>query len=158
MNVRQLRDVIIVPVTMGLGLYSPNSTNLLLGTCAQESNMGHFLVQQKIGFQGGIGIFQMEKNTFDDIWDRRISNNISMKAKIRLLLGYEGKPPAQRMATDLALATTMARVFYAAIPDKLPEPDDIEGMAAYWKKFYNTRFGAGTTQEFVSNYRKYVTA
>jgi hypothetical protein len=50
----------------------------------------------------------------------------------------------------------MARLFYAAIPEKLPDAGDVRGMAEYWKKFYNTRFGSGTTEEFVTNYARYV--
>lgn len=156
MNARQLRDVVIVPSLVALGLYNQSATNLLLGTCAQESNMGHYIIQQKIGFKGGIGLFQMEKVTFDDIWSRKVNGNISMKAKLRLLLGYEGNPPAERMATDLALAVVMARLFYADVPEKLPDADDIAGMAAYWKKYFNTKLGAGTTEEFISNYKRYV--
>lgn len=156
MNARQLKEVVIVPALMALGLESPSAVNLLLGTCAQESAMGHYLIQQNIGFKGGIGIYQMQKLSYDDIWNRKINDNVALKARIRLMLGYEGKPPAERMATDLKLATVMARLFYAVIPDPLPAADDIRGMAAYWKKYYNTSFGRGTIDEFVTNYAKYI--
>lgn len=156
MNARQLKEVVIVPSLIALGLESPAAVNLMLGTCAQESAMGQYLVQQNIGFKGGIGIYQMQRLTYDDIWNRKIEDNVAIKARIRLMLGYDGKPPADRMASDLKLATVMTRLFYAAISDPLPDQDDIRGLGAYWKKFYNSAMGKGTIDEFVTNYRKYV--
>lgn len=156
MNVRQLRDVIVVPVLTALGMFSPNAVNLLLGTAAQESQLGHFIVQQGIGFNGGIGIYQMQKAAYNNIWDRQISNNIALKMRIRLLLGYDIRPVAERMASDLLLATAMARLYYHQITMSLPEHNDIPGLAAYWKKWYNTVLGKGTEQEFVDNYAKYI--
>ena len=118
--------------------------------------MGHYLVQQNIGFKGGIGIYQMQRGTYDDIWSRKINDKVAIKARIRLMLGYEGKPPAERMATDMTLATIMTRLFYAAIPNPLLASDDIRGIGEYWKRYYNTALGKGTVDEFVTNYRKYV--
>jgi len=38
----------------------------------------------------------------------------------------------------------------------LPNAEDIEGLAHYWKKYYNTVYGSGKVEEFVNNYKKYV--
>ena len=156
MDVAQLRDVIIKPTLIALGLYSPSAVNLLLGTCAQESQMGKYLIQQKIGFRGGIGIFQMQAPAFMTTWDKMLAPNILMRGKLKALLGYDIKPQPERMASDLLLATAMTRLYYAAINSALPEPDDVNGLAHYWKIYYNSAIGAGTTQQFVINYNNYV--
>jgi hypothetical protein len=156
MQARQLRDIIIVPSLTAIGHYSSAAVNLLLGTCAQESHMGHYIIQKRIGMNGGIGIYQMQKPTFDDVWDRTVMPNIAMKAKIRLLLGYEGRPNPDRMASDLSLATVMARLFYSLIPELLPKDNDIEGMARYYKQYYNTPLGKATELQFKLNYIQYV--
>jgi hypothetical protein len=156
MNVRQLKDVIITPALTALGLYSPSAANLLLGTAAQESAMGKFIVQQGIGFRGGIGIYQMEKLTYNDIWDRMVKDNVSIRVKMRLYLGYEGRPAPERMASDLLLSTMMARLFYYSINRPLPDAQDIPAMAAYYKKWFNTSKGAATEQQFIDNYNRYV--
>lgn len=156
MNVRQFKDFIIVPNMMALGLSSSSATVLLLGTCAQESDMGKYIVQQKIGYKGGIGVFQMQKNAYDDVWDRAIASSVTMRAKVRLLLGYEGKPPAERMASDLALASVMARLYYWLVKEPLPTSTNIEAMARYWKQYYNTSLGAGTEKEFMESYARFV--
>ena len=154
MDCRQLKEFVIVPALTALGMFNPNAVNLLLGTAAQESNLGHYIVQQGIGFKGGIGIYQMEALTYNNIWDRQIENNIALKAKIRLLLGYAGRPEVNRMATDLLLATVMCRLYYYAVPKPLPQ--DLPSMAAFWKLHYNTVLGAGTEEEFIENYNKYI--
>ncbi len=156
MNARQVRDLIISPCLIALGLYSPSAVQLLIGTCSQESQMGKYIAQQGIGLKGGIGIYQMQKNAFDDIWQRVILPNVALRAKLRLFLGYEGKPSAERMVSDIALSTAMARLYYYAIPSALPDANDIPALAAFWKKFYNTPSGGGTEQEFIDNYKKYV--
>ena len=152
----QLRDIIIKPTLTALGMNSPSAVNLMLGTCAQETNMGRYIVQKKITFRGGIGIYQLQRAAYDMLWTRMILPDASMKAKMKLLLNYSGKPPAERLASDLMLATAMTRLYYWAINRPLPAYDDLPALADYWKDFYNTRSGKGTTQLFVENYRVYV--
>jgi len=41
----------------------------------------------------------------------------------------------------------MARVHYLRQPAKLPAENDIPGMAAYWKKYYNIRSGNEPLQD-----------
>jgi hypothetical protein len=53
-------------------------------------------------------------------------------------------------------ALAMMRFRYQRVPDSLPPADDIEALAAYWKQFYNTEFGRGLTEEFVSNWNRYL--
>jgi hypothetical protein len=156
MDCQQLQDVIVKPTLIALGLWSPSAVNLLLGTAAQESQMGKYLVQQKIGFRGGIGIYQMQAPAFMSTWDKMVTPNPVMRNRLKLLLGYEGRPVADRMASDLLLATAMCRLYYAAINTALPQADDINGLAHYWKIYYNSEVGKGTTQQFVENYRNYV--
>lgn len=156
MDCRQLKEIIIVPTLTALAMYSPSAVNLLLGTCAQESQLGHYLVQQGIAFKGGIGIFQMQVPTYNNIWDKQIAINAPIRARIKLLLGYENRPPAERMATDLVLATIMARLLYYGISLPLPAADDIKGLAAFYKRWFNTYSGKATEQEFIENYQKYV--
>ena len=72
MDARQVRDTLIIPVCAALGLNSPSAVQLLLGTAAQESHMGHYLVQVR---GPAIGMYQMEPNTYLDIWRRYIGNS-----------------------------------------------------------------------------------
>lgn len=152
----QLKQYIILPALTAIGLNSENAVKLLLGTCAQESAMGNYLVQNKIGFNGACGIFQMEKAAYNSLYDSYITRSVSMSAKMKLYLGYNSKPPFERMCSDLSLATIMARLFYYAIKEDLPDPNDVNAIAQYYKKYWNTIKGKATIDEFISNYNKYV--
>lgn len=156
-NCDQLKDVIINPSLNAIGLFSDSACQLILGTCAQETLLCRYIIQTKIEpYKGGIGIYQMQPLTYDFIWHRHVEQSASMKAKIRLFLGYEGKPLASRMASDLALATIMCRLFYANILEKLPDGNDVKAMARYYKIYYNTKDGSATEEEFIQNYNEYV--
>ena len=72
-------------------------------------------------------------------------------------LGYTGKPQPARMATDLALATIMCRLYYSRIKEPLPRAGDLPAMAAYYKRYYNTPKGKATEQQFIDNYTELVT-
>ncbi len=156
MDARQVKDNIILPALTALGMKTPNAVNLMLGTMAQESEMGKFIVQQGIGMKGGIGVYQMQAPTYMDLWKRIIQPSTALRAKIRLMLCYDVMPPAERMASDIMLATLMTRIYYYAIPQPLPDKDDIIGLGTYWKEHYNTLNGAGSIQEFTDAYYRLV--
>ena len=155
-NCQQLKKVIIEPSLLAIGLFSDSAVNLLLGTCAVESQLGTYLIQEGIGFKGAVGIFQMQEPTFNDIWQRKVNNNLVLIARISLFLGYVKKPAFARLASDLSLAAIMARLFYANVSEPLPKANDIPGMAIYYKKYWNTAMGKATEQDFIDAYKKYI--
>ncbi len=121
-------------------LYSESAVNLLLGTAAQESKFGSYLRQLNGG--PALGFFQMEKPTFD--WLKKVYDK-------KFYLGdYED------LEWNIKQAILLCRLRYHIVPEALPKADDIEGLAAYWKKYYNTFAGAGKTTEFIDNYKKFV--
>jgi len=153
MDANQLRQLIIEPVCDHLGLKSPVATNLLLGTCAQESHMGAYIKQ--VGAGPALGIYQMEPATHDDLW----KNFLAYKPALATLVkDYSLKQAdSQQLVGNLFYATAMIRVHYYRIPAALPgDPANIAALAHYWKLYYNTPLGAGTEAEFIANYKKYV--
>lgn len=124
-------------------LVSEAAVRLLLGTAAQESAFGTYLRQKGSG--PALGVFQMEPATF--FWLRD-------KYKDRYPVIADRVPPD--MEWDLRLAIIMARLRYRIVPAPLPEADDITALANYYKKYYNTVHGKATTEQFISNYRKYL--
>src|ERR1017187_9320054 len=149
-NCVQLKEVIIRPALNAIGLCSDEAIQLILGTCAQETNLGRYVVQANMSnFLGGIGLFQMQEGSYNYIWSKHVATSLVMKAKISLYCGYAGKPVAARMASDMALATIMARLYYANILEKLPAVGDIAGMAKYYKQYWNTSAGSASEQQFI---------
>jgi hypothetical protein len=146
MRVGYLRKL-IVDVLREHDLHSECAVNLLLGTCAQESGMGEF--RRQIGCipgSGAMGIFQIERPTFTYLVRR-----------------YKSKYPILKniwftdLEEDDISSILVARLKYLSIPEELPSnPNDVNSMAQYWKKYFNTPLGCGTIQQFVANYHKYI--
>ena len=147
-NKGQLRQLII-DTLREINMCSPSAVNLLMGTAAQESHMGKYIKQ----IHGpALGIFQMEPKTCLDI-----EKYLQYKPK---LYGYVLDNTAicspSELTWNLKFAIIMCRYHYWRVPEKLPEFDNIHAMSLYWKRYYNTELGMGTTTEFVRNYEKYV--
>ena len=54
---------------------------------------------------------------------------------------------------DLAFSVFMCRRFYMRIKESIP--NTVEKRAEYWKKYYNTEQGKGTTTEYIRKVGKY---
>lgn len=136
--------------------YSMDSArNLLLGTCAQESDMGLYCQQIR---GPALGIFQMEMATYYDniAWAWRNSSALKFIKEFDEFDpfgGFHGNPPAQVLMYDGRFAAAMARIHYLRRPEPLPASDDWEGLAMYWKAHYNTVKGAGTVGAFLQSCR-----
>lgn len=89
------------------------------------------------------GIGQMEPATHDDCWHNFIVSRPALKLAMTKLAGNSG-PLAARLIFDLRYAAAMTRVRYMRDAEKVPVLGDDDGMAAYWKRVYNTVKGAGT--------------
>jgi hypothetical protein len=141
------RDEIIVPTLKTIGLYSEAAAELLLGTALQESRL---VYRKQLNGGPGRGLFQMEMATHDDI----VKNYLNFRAKLKnsiqqLRFDIDGSAEKELTEND-SYAAAMARIQYKRAPDALPVVGDVEGMAAYWKMYYNTPLGGGTVTQYIS--------
>ena len=137
-----------------IGLHSMSAENLLLGTAAQESGFGTYFRQ--IGWGPARGIFQMELATEKDIWENFLCfKDKELRNKIFIITGIT-EPDPLALEGNLIYQIAMCRVHYLRVREALPNWADIEGMARYWKQYYNTFAGRGTEEEFINNYRRYL--
>jgi hypothetical protein len=150
-DTKQLKLYVVIPTLTDLNLWSDSATNLLLGTCAQESAMGTYL-KQVVG--PALGIYQIEPATHADVWDNYLRFKPDLAHKVLSL----GKRDDKSLITNLAYATAIARIIYLRVAAPLPGSADIEGLARYWKQYYNTPLGKGCVADFIANYKKYVNA
>lgn len=150
-NPYHLREYVIKPTLKEFDLWSKSAENLLMGTAAQESKLGHYLKQ----INGpALGIYQMEPATYTDILA-----NVLIRAQINrpILQNYKFSDNSDPLIYDLQLATLMCRLQYWRWKEPLPDANDIEGLANYWKKYYNTAKGKGTIYGFMENYKATIT-
>lgn len=148
-----LASHVVRPTLKACDLYTLAAEQLLLGTAAVESDMGTFLHQK-----GGpaLGIYQMEPNTHDDIYINYLKFQPNVKSKILTACEYVDRPKHTALVENLAYATVMARLLYLRVPEKLPREHDIDEMAYYWKKYYNTHLGKGKEEDFKKAYIRHV--
>jgi len=153
-NLTQLRDSIIIPTLKAMDIYSLSAVNLLLGTAAQESRLGTYVKQ--LGCGPAVGIYQVEPNTYYDITNQIELYKTPLKEKILEVCNFQRFPVAEELISNIKYATIITRLYYMRIKDPLPIHNDIEGMARYWKKYYNTVLGKGTSDEFIRSYKHYI--
>lgn len=155
MNVGQLRELIRETLE-SVGLYSRSAEELLILTAAAESNMGEYIRQVRGPARG---IFQMEPATFRDIMERWLpTRHRDLRDKVAAFEStFIGMRSPDTLVYNLKYAILLARLHYIKIPEPLPRHDDLHGLAAYWKKYYNTHLGAGTVAGAIKKYERYVT-
>lgn len=142
---------VVRPTLRALNMHGRAAEQLLMGTAAQES---HFRYLSQLGLGPALGLFQMEPATHDDIWAHYIRYRPEVADPVRRLaapVGH-GHPSSSELSWNLRYAAAMARVHYRRVPAPLPDAGDVEGLAFYWKEFYNTAAGAGTPDEFITNW------
>lgn len=153
-----LKAYVIEPVLMAMASYDPrmadpHAVNLLLGTAAQESELGRWLGQ--IGTTDGAkGIYQMEDATFEDIRDRYLEQPGKEPLKLLLSQWAPGRPTPEILAGNLYAATFFARVHYWMVPEPLPE--FIEEQAEYYKEHYNTPLGKATVEQYMDRWDQFI--
>lgn len=149
-DLKQLKEYIVVPTLKQIGCYSDDAANLLMGTALQESNGGRYLRQ----INGpACGIYQMEPATAKDIIDNYLKHRKPLLEKVFQFYNYWSSLE-DNLTGNLWFATAMCRVHYLRVKETLPTTP--EGYAEYWKKYYNTASGKGTVKEFLDKYNKFL--
>jgi len=128
---KELEEYIIGPALKEINMHSNDAVHLLLVTAALESDLG-FHIKQVNG--PALGIYQMEPNTHDDIWDNVLAYNSS---KLQRMIGSgNGCSMPSRMIYDLKYATCMARVLYSRYKDAIPGRQDTDSIIHYYLKYW----------------------
>jgi hypothetical protein len=160
----QLRRLIIQPVLKGLSLYSENSEEILVGTCAQETKGGSYLIQEFKKDEDPIqilktklcalGPYGMEYKTHDDLWKTFLPSRPKITNDLMQICTFSKKPTAEMMIYNLYYATAMARIFYLKVQETIPAT--LELQADYYKAYWNTSLGKATTAEYIVNYNLFM--
>ena len=149
-KIEHFLDEVVIPTLKELDMYSEEACLLVVGTAIQESRL-HYLKQIPSGIAKGI--CQMEEATHDDIWDNFLKYKPEIKERL-LGLTNQSMDLVDQLKGNLYYAVAMCRIHYYRVSEALP--NDLEGMARYWKKYYNTELGKGTVEEFIHNYKQAV--
>lgn len=135
-------------------LGSEPAVMLMMGTAAQESDLGYYLRQHPTG--PGKGFWSIEDATHDDVWrylDRPDNAELARIVK-SLARSKNGRPPHTELINNPLYSCAIARIKYWMIP--IPMPTDLEGLAGYWDKYFNANDNYGTVEEFLDSYDRFV--
>ena len=148
-NAWQLREL-IGGVLIGADMHSKDAVELLMLTAAVESDCGTYIKQLSGPARG---IFQMEPKTEKDLWLNYLDYRPD---KTEIIKRYDTSDKDD-LWWNLGYQILLCRVHYLRVPRKLPFRKDVNAMATYWKKHYNTHLGLGTTQKAFDKYYRYCT-
>lgn len=137
-------------------MYSEGMYKLLLGTAATESEFGKF--NKQIGGPA-LGVFQMEPRTAQDIWTEYLEYHPFLRAKVKSTL-WKNVNRKTQLRYNLEYQTLMAVVHYKRAEErhniKIEEDASRWSCSWYYKRYYNTHKGKGSTIRFFRKYGEYV--
>ena len=150
----EIRELVIRPTLRQLHRSSAGMENLLLGTAAQESEMGLHL---KYSRRRGLGIYQIPPQSHKAVWDRYLVDHPALASKVRGLASQRDflEHPHAELTTNLRYATAIAWLVYRAAGISEIAADDIYGMARAWHRHFHHGPSA-TISNFIDNYFRYV--
>ena len=140
-------------------MYSPEAENLIFGTGLVESNYD-YLKQWNNGVArswwqiepGMTGAMDTIVNYLH--YRENLLGKCAVAAKVAPFYfrkGVEEEEVRDLLETNIAYAIIMCRLKYRRVPKKLEKT--VEGMAHYWKKYYNSDLGKGDPEEFIEKYK-----
>jgi hypothetical protein len=136
---------------------NPRAVELLLGTAATETNFGQVLRQEGYSMSsnsGAFGLYQMELDSHDDIWNNFLIYRSILKTKVQMILGCLNCKEA--LIGNLYYATAMARLQYLRHKESLPPVDDLKKQGDYYCRYFNSSKGKGTVDKYVTDYKRFV--
>lgn len=72
--------------------------------------------------------------------------------------GFSSSAKPEHMIFDPQYAVCMARLNLLRFPEALPSEDDLEGLAHYAKKYWNTSAGKATPEDYLKAYQQMIEA
>ena len=148
MDEGQLR-VMVKETLKPLGMYSEEVEELLMMTMAAESHLGEYLEQ--VGGPAS-GLYQMEPKTAQDIHNNYLHYREETANKVYSFMTMMGTD----LKYNLQYQTIMARLHYMRVPKEIPPKEDVEGLAEYYKTYWNTYKGKATVDGAIEKYNYYV--
>jgi len=159
----QLRNLIDETLlTMIPSMHSIEARELLMMTAAQESFCGRWI--QQIGCGVALGIFEIEPNTYRDLFDNYLRYHPELASVLDENFNVHIENFELNLKGNLPYQIVIARLHYRRFAEKIPKmsnfntqqhPEFTHAMACYYKKYWNTVKGKATIAEVLRNYDKY---
>ncbi len=161
--VTELRKLVVKPTLESLNAYSEATENLIVGTAAQESELGFHLnigpTEANHNQDMGYGIYRITAKEHQQVWDCYLVNHPQLASDIRGLASQHEflKNPHLELATNLSYATAIAWAIYQSNGATALADEDLPSMAQTWFScFHHSAENNGSPENFTENYRRLV--
>lgn len=154
--VSDLRELIIKPYLQVLGEYSEAAENLLLGTAAQESQLG---MHCYCAGTKGLGMYRMTAEKHQELWDTYLVQSPDLASLQRGLASQQQflKNPHGELMGNLSYATGMAWMIYRRAGIDTSNTLDSSALAQIWAKLFDNGTGSPrNADDFIQSYRQLV--
>ncbi len=149
----QLRDLIIKPTLIDLVMFSKDTLDLLMFTCAVESDGGTYLRQIK---GSALGIYGMETDTYNDIWQNYIKNRGGLISILSSNFNIYQMPEEERLIYDLRFATIMACLHYEKVTGGFYKINTDDNLWHFYKNFYNCHLDIAEKDVAIKRYHDFI--
>lgn len=136
---------------MGPKYASDSAVELLMLTAAQESHLGKYLKQINGPARG---VFQIEPKTEYSFWHHYLDRKPELADEVAKFTS-EHLDDDFDVEGNLPYQIAFARAYYWQFSAPLPRPSDIEGLALYYKMYWNSKEGKATVEEAAENYERF---
>lgn len=151
LNILQLRHEVIRPTLTKCLLWSKRAENLLVGTGLVESEFNY--LKQIRG--PAISFWQLEPTTITWLV-ARLSIDRDLFKRVKDTLHYVDLPIDPYVVMhNMAYACVLARLKYWYDPTPLPDEHNVEAMARYWGRQYNTLNKEEDIKRYILLYDKF---
>lgn len=126
--------------------------NLILMIIAHES--GKFTYSKQVRGPA-LGFTQMEPATFNWLVEWLGMSRPHLLDALSMFGPVENLDP-RYMVISPEFAVAAARLNLIRFPEALPDADDLEGLARYAKKYWNTSAGKATAEDYLQAYQSLI--
>lgn len=140
-NYNQMQDI-VTEILKDMQAFKPQARDAIMMIIAHESNCGKYWRQ--IGGGPALGIIQMEPWVHDDTWEH--CDSINERAGLLSI-----KKNIKQLERSIEYNVFMARC--RLLMDVKPLPNDLPGMSAYLKKYWNSDSGKAEHDSYLKAYR-----
>ena len=141
---KQIREIIEWGLKE-MDLYSKDAVDLVYKTGNAETGYRHL---KQMGGGPAIGFWQVEPATLIDTMDNYVKYRPELEKRLKSL-GFDRRYMEVRVMSNIALQAVFCRLKYKRDKYALPQSNDLEAQAKYWKRVYNTHLGKGTIKHFM---------
>jgi len=158
-----LREFIIRPTLILLDDWSEGVENLLVGTAAQESQLGY---RMQASNETGLGIYRISAHTHLEVWDNYLVTDPESASRVRGLASQQQflKSPHNELISNLSYSTAIAWMIYKRHEVNIADCFSSTELAKLWAAYYCHRdvqshqieFTSSHIEQFIDSYEKFV--